>query len=130
MRRARSASASAPVRSWMWRGSHSNSAAAATPVPQAPPSATTSRPPSGASSPCCCRTDSHRWMATPSGLLVVRKPGGWTSHDVVAKLRRLTGQRRIGHAGTLDPAATGVLVVCLGTTTRLIEYLTLHDKLY
>src|SRR5256885_483852 len=64
------------------------------------------------------------------GILLVDKPGGWTSHDVVAKLRRLTGQRRIGHAGTLDPAATGVLVVCLGAATRLIEYLTLHDKLY
>lgn len=64
------------------------------------------------------------------GLLLVDKPRGWTSHDVVAKLRRATGQRRIGHAGTLDPAATGLLVLCLGRATRLVEEMTGHDKEY
>ena len=56
------------------------------------------------------------------GFLNVDKPAGITSHDVVARIRRLSGQRRVGHAGTLDPAATGVLVVALGGATRLIEY--------
>lgn len=64
------------------------------------------------------------------GLLLIDKPAGWTSHDVVAKLRRLTGERRIGHAGTLDPGATGVLVLCLGRATRLLDYLRGADKLY
>lgn len=64
------------------------------------------------------------------GVLLVDKPAGWTSHDVVARVRRLTGQRRIGHTGTLDPAATGLLVLCLGSATRLVEYLTAHDKRY
>jgi tRNA pseudouridine55 synthase len=56
------------------------------------------------------------------GFLNIDKPSGITSHDVVARIRRLSGQRRVGHAGTLDPAATGVLVVALGGATRLIEY--------
>lgn len=56
------------------------------------------------------------------GFLNIDKPAGLTSHDVVARVRRLSGQRRVGHAGTLDPAATGVLVVALGAATRLIEY--------
>ena len=56
------------------------------------------------------------------GFLTIDKPSGITSHDVVARIRRLGGQRRVGHAGTLDPAATGVLVVALGGATRLIEY--------
>lgn len=64
------------------------------------------------------------------GLLLVDKPAGWTSHDVVARTRRLTGQRRIGHTGTLDPSATGLLVLCLGQATRLVEYITAHDKRY
>jgi tRNA pseudouridine55 synthase len=55
---------------------------------------------------------------------------GWTSHDVVAKARRITGQRRIGHTGTLDPMASGLLVLCLGRATRLVEFLTGHDKTY
>ena len=58
------------------------------------------------------------------------KPAGLTSHDVVVRLRRLTGQRRVGHTGTLDPLATGVLVVCLGSATRLVEYLADLPKLY
>ncbi len=64
------------------------------------------------------------------GILVIDKPGGWTSHDVVAKVRRLTGIRRIGHTGTLDPMATGVLVLCLGQATRIVEYMISHDKRY
>lgn len=64
------------------------------------------------------------------GLILIDKPAGWTSHDVVAKARRVTGQRRIGHTGTLDPMATGLLVLCLGQATRLVEYLTGHDKRY
>jgi len=64
------------------------------------------------------------------GILLIDKPAGWTSHDVVAKARRITGQRRIGHTGTLDPMATGLLVLCLGKATRLVEYMTRHDKKY
>jgi len=64
------------------------------------------------------------------GILVIDKPAGWTSHDVVAKTRGITRQRRIGHTGTLDPMATGVLVLCLGQATRLVEYMTRHNKRY
>ncbi len=64
------------------------------------------------------------------GILNVRKPVGPTSHDVVAMLRRLSGQRRIGHAGTLDPAASGVLLLCLGKATRVLEYMANYDKEY
>ena len=64
------------------------------------------------------------------GLLVVDKPAGWTSHDVVAKLRGATRQRRIGHAGTLDPDATGVLLVGLGRVTRLLRFLQETTKEY
>ena len=64
------------------------------------------------------------------GLLVVDKPAGWTSHDVVAKLRGVFGQRRIGHAGTLDPDATGVLLVGLGRATRLLRFLQDAGKAY
>lgn len=71
-----------------------------------------------------------RAASTLDGIIVVDKPSGWTSHDVVAKARRITGQRRIGHTGTLDPMATGVLILCLGQATRLVEYMTAHDKRY
>lgn len=67
---------------------------------------------------------------TPHGLLVVDKPRGVTSHDVVARLRRLLGTRRVGHAGTLDPAAEGVLVVAVGAATRLIERVQSGQKQY
>jgi tRNA pseudouridine55 synthase len=67
---------------------------------------------------------------TESGLLIVDKPGGWTSHDVVAKIRKLAGTRRVGHAGTLDPMATGVLVVGVEKATRLLGYLALAEKEY
>jgi len=62
--------------------------------------------------------------------VVVDKPGGLTSHDVVARVRRLAGTRRVGHAGTLDPMATGVLLVGVGRATRLLGHLSLHDKDY
>lgn len=64
------------------------------------------------------------------GILVVNKPSGWTSHDVVAKARRILGTRRIGHAGTLDPAATGVLVLCIGRATRVVDRLVADEKEY
>ena len=69
-------------------------------------------------------------MSGPSGLVVVDKPGGMTSHDVVARIRRLAGTRRVGHAGTLDPMATGVLVVGVATATRLLGYLAATEKEY
>jgi tRNA pseudouridine55 synthase len=83
-----------------------------------------------------------------NGLLVIDKPGRilppaqppaaqrtgaerlWTSHDVVARVRRISGQRRIGHTGTLDPMASGVLVLCLGAATRLVEYYQGETKRY
>src|SRR5215831_17445672 len=65
-----------------------------------------------------------------SGLVVVDKPAGWTSHDVVGRVRKLYGQRRVGHAGTLDPDATGVLLVGLGRVTRLLRFLQETDKEY
>lgn len=64
------------------------------------------------------------------GILVVDKPRGWTSHDVVARVRRLAGQRQVGHGGTLDPLATGVLPLGLGSATRLLEYLSAGGKTY
>jgi len=69
-------------------------------------------------------------MTVPSGLVIVDKPAGLTSHDVVARIRRLAGTRRVGHAGTLDPMATGVLVVGVEKATRLLGYLTLTEKEY
>lgn len=64
------------------------------------------------------------------GLLLVDKPAGWTSHDVVARSRRLLNTRKVGHAGTLDPMATGLLVLAVGRATRLLTYVTGHDKSY
>ena len=75
-------------------------------------------------------------MTTPSadgvrsGLVVVDKPAGWTSHDVVGRMRRLAGTKKVGHAGTLDPMATGVLVLGINRATRLLGYLTHADKEY
>jgi tRNA pseudouridine55 synthase len=66
----------------------------------------------------------------PAGLVLVDKPAGLTSHDVVARVRRLAGTRRVGHAGTLDPMATGVLVLGVGRATRLLGHLTLTEKAY
>ena len=65
-----------------------------------------------------------------SGVLVVDKPSGVTSHDVVGAVRRLAGTRKVGHAGTLDPMATGVLTIGIGAATRLLTYLTGEDKTY
>jgi tRNA pseudouridine55 synthase len=64
------------------------------------------------------------------GIILVDKEPNWTSHDVVAKLRGLSGQRKIGHTGTLDPAATGLLILCMGQATRLVEYMTAASKTY
>src|SRR5579863_1814127 len=65
-----------------------------------------------------------------NGLLVVDKPGGMTSHDVVSRLRRLTGEKSIGHLGTLDPMATGVLPLLLGKYTRLAQFFSTAEKTY
>jgi tRNA pseudouridine55 synthase len=65
-----------------------------------------------------------------TGLVVIDKEAGWTSHDVVARCRRIFGQRRVGHAGTLDPDATGILLVGLGRATRLMRFLTALPKTY
>ena len=65
-----------------------------------------------------------------TGLVIVDKPSGWTSHDVVGRIRRLAGTRRVGHAGTLDPMATGVLVVGVEKATRLLGHLALTEKEY
>jgi len=65
-----------------------------------------------------------------TGILNVNKPKGWTSHDVVARVRRLAGQKRVGHAGTLDPMAEGVLPILLGRATRLADYIQLGRKTY
>lgn len=71
-----------------------------------------------------------RNIARPDGVLNLNKPRGPTSHDVVNRVRALTGIRRVGHAGTLDPLATGVLVVCVGRATRVVEYLMAGRKVY
>lgn len=68
--------------------------------------------------------------AGPDGVAVVDKPAGWTSHDVVAKCRGILGTRKVGHSGTLDPDATGVLVIGVGAATRLLRYLTPLPKAY
>ncbi len=67
---------------------------------------------------------------TVDGLVVVDKEAGWTSHDVVSRCRRIFGQRRVGHAGTLDPDATGILLVGLGRVTRVLRFLTALPKTY
>ena len=69
-------------------------------------------------------------MGDLTGILNVNKPRGWTSHDVVARVRKLAGQRRVGHAGTLDPLAEGVLPVLLGRATRLAEFVQSGSKVY
>jgi tRNA pseudouridine55 synthase len=66
----------------------------------------------------------------PDGIINLDKPRGLTSHDVVDRIRALTGIRRVGHAGTLDPLATGVLLVCIGRATRVAEYLMDSHKIY
>lgn len=66
----------------------------------------------------------------PSGIIIIDKPAGMTSHDAVSKIRRLARTRKVGHAGTLDPMATGVLVMGLGKATRLLTWITGNDKAY
>ncbi len=90
--------------------------------------ATASREPAG-------RASGHDRESSPAGpepcgVTVIDKPGGVTSHDVVNRVRRHFGVKRVGHAGTLDPMATGVLVVCVGSATRIIEYLPTEPKVY
>ena len=65
-----------------------------------------------------------------SGILNINKPAGITSHDVIYRVRRATGIKRVGHTGTLDPMATGVLPVCIGSSARITEYLDLDFKTY
>ena len=65
-----------------------------------------------------------------NGILNIYKEKGWTSHDVVARLRGIVGQKKIGHTGTLDPDAEGVLPVCLGRATKVCDLLTDKDKTY
>src|ERR1700736_4782330 len=69
-------------------------------------------------------------MQIVDGLLIIDKPAGLTSHDVVARVRRILGEKRIGHTGTLDPFATGVLVVLVGRATRLAQFLSGAEKEY
>src|SRR3982750_794683 len=64
------------------------------------------------------------------GVIVVDKPTGWTSHDVVNKMRRIAGTKKIGHLGTLDPMATGVLPLVIGRATRLAQFFVRADKTY
>src|SRR4030067_1149367 len=64
------------------------------------------------------------------GILILNKPEGKTSFSVVARLKRLTGEKRVGHAGTLDPIATGVLPICFGQATRIAQFLTNNSKTY
>ena len=75
--------------------------------------------------PACGQPPGHKY----NGFLNLNKSAGWTSHDCVAKVRRLLGMKKVGHAGTLDPAATGVLPIALGKATRLLQYLP-GDKAY
>lgn len=65
-----------------------------------------------------------------SGLALIDKPQGWTSHDVVARLRKIAGTRRVGHAGTLDPMATGLLLIGINSATKLLTFLVGEDKTY
>ena len=78
----------------------------------------------------CWRVSSTTGARLADGVLLVDKPAGLTSHDIVAIVRRLSGQRRVGHAGTLDPFATGLLVLLLGRATRLLPYLAGEPKVY
>ncbi|WP_158892367.1 tRNA pseudouridine(55) synthase TruB [Amycolatopsis anabasis] len=76
------------------------------------------------------RPQSPRRPSPPPGLLVVDKPAGMTSHDVVARVRRIMGTRKVGHAGTLDPMATGILVLGIERATKLLGHLALDRKTY
>ncbi|MGH9843485.1 MAG: tRNA pseudouridine(55) synthase TruB [Blastocatellia bacterium] len=75
-------------------------------------------------------TKPNQMASSADGVLIIDKPAGMTSHDVVARVRKILKTRRVGHTGTLDPFATGVLVVCVGRATRLSQFLTGDDKEY
>src|SRR5713226_9194384 len=76
-------------------------------------------------------TEEHRdYNSRMDGVLIIDKPAGLTSHDVVARVRKIIGERRVGHTGTLDPFATGVLVVLVGRATRLARFLSGAEKEY
>ncbi|MGW5259395.1 tRNA pseudouridine(55) synthase TruB [Microbispora sp. NPDC004025] len=81
-------------------------------------------------SPAQPRRTQNRRTPPPSGLIIVDKPSDWTSHDVVGKMRGVAGTRKVGHAGTLDPMATGVLVIGVEKATRLLGHLALTEKVY
>src|SRR5206468_11696843 len=83
----------------------------------------------GRASRSCCVKASTRTTMT-EGLAVIDKAAGWTSHDVVAKARGLLGTKKVGHSGTLDPDATGVLLLGVGRATRLLRYLNDLPKTY
>ena len=89
------------------------------------PQTTSSRQPTAPTSPAA-----RRVAAELDGILNINKPEGLSSHDVVYRVRRITGQRKAGHAGTLDPLATGVLLLCLGKATRVSSYLMSGGKTY
>ncbi|RPF22115.1 tRNA pseudouridine(55) synthase TruB [Myceligenerans xiligouense] len=84
----------------------------------------------GPTGPASATRRRPRRPTAPDGFVVVDKPAGWTSHDVVARTRGLAGTRKVGHAGTLDPMATGVLVLGVGKATRLLTYVVGADKDY
>src|ERR1700742_699637 len=90
--------------------------------------------PSGPSFPSCWRwlrvSLRHTRRMSTTGLLLVDKPAGITSHDVVSRVRRFAGTRKVGHAGTLDPMATGLLLLGIESSTRLLTYLVGLDKQY
>lgn len=77
-----------------------------------------------------CPTDLPRGETCPPGLVIVDKPRGLSSNAVASRIRRLAGQKKVGYAGTLDPLATGILICAIGKATRLLQYLTAHDKVY
>src|SRR5579859_956098 len=108
-----------------WR-SLASSAAAAIPAPRGAPSRCRSTRPASS----CWRSASASWRGPMLGVVNLDKPVGPTSHDMVALMRRLTGTRRIGHAGTLDPLASGVLPILVGAATRFSEELTAGRKRY
>lgn len=77
-----------------------------------------------------CPEDLPRGETCPPGLVIVDKPQGLSSNAVASRIRRLAGQKKVGYAGTLDPLATGILICAIGKATRLLQYLTAHDKVY
>ncbi|PWU03968.1 MAG: tRNA pseudouridine(55) synthase TruB [Terriglobia bacterium] len=76
------------------------------------------------------RGNAPKSEASLDGVIVIDKPEGWTSHDVVSKVRRITGTKKVGHLGTLDPIATGVLPLVMGRATRLAQFYVRSDKIY